>query len=327
VRRTLVRLYGQRVAFFGRMSDLDRIVELGEAAVMGPPTAEALLTRAYARTAVHRFADAERDLDEAARLGAAGLEIEPARAAILLATGRHEEARALVEPLAAKHRTSDLIATLAVALGHLGRIDEAEARFVEAEAAYRGVSPIGLAQLYFDRGSMWHAAGDDGKARELLRVAVTRLPMYAHAAVHLAQLLPPAEGEALLRELKAEDPEVDATLAAFLELKEPGSGAALRDGARARYEALYSKHPLAFADHVAWFHLRANEPARALEAARKNLDNRPTAEAHELFLTAALAARKDDEACRVAERARALAWIPPSLETVVERASKRCGSQ
>ena len=61
--------------------------------------------------------------------------------------------------------------------------------------------------------------------------------------------------------------------------------------ARAGFEALLAKHPLAFADHGAEFYAGSGgDPARAFELARLNLANRPTLRAFEQAHATALAA-------------------------------------
>ena len=57
--------------------------------------------------------------------------------------------------------------------------------------------------------------------------------------------------------------------------------------ARTGFEALLSRHLLAFADHAAEFYLGSGgDVRRALELARVNFANRPTARAFELFADA-----------------------------------------
>ena len=67
--------------------------------------------------------------------------------------------------------------------------------------------------------------------------------------------------------------------------------------ARARFEDLLQRHPLAFADHAAEFYLDAGaDPERALHWARINLLARETRRAYTLAIRAAWAARRLDEA-------------------------------
>jgi len=61
--------------------------------------------------------------------------------------------------------------------------------------------------------------------------------------------------------------------------------------ARVGFEALLSKHPLAFADHGAEFYAGSGgDPSRAHELAQLNLANRPTQRALEQAHATALAA-------------------------------------
>jgi hypothetical protein len=70
------------------------------------------------------------------------------------------------------------------------------------------------------------------------------------------------------------------------------------------YVELLRKYPLAYADHGAEFYLAAgNDPARALELARLNLENRPTLRAFEQSVAAATAAGDRAAASNMVEAA------------------------
>ena len=80
----------------------------------------------------------------------------------------------------------------------------------------------------------------------------------------------------------------------------PTAASAYLDSARAGFEALVARHPLAFADHAAEFYLGSGGDAgRALELARLNLANRPTARAFELCASAS--EHYGASSCRTAE--------------------------
>jgi tetratricopeptide (TPR) repeat protein len=74
----------------------------------------------------------------------------------------------------------------------------------------------------------------------------------------------------------------------------------LADEARAEWERYVAALPLAFSDHAARFYLK-RDPARALELARLNHENRDTPEARALVVEAALAAGDPKAACAVVE--------------------------
>jgi hypothetical protein len=104
--------------------------------------------------------------------------------------------------------------------------------------------------------------------------------------VHLAEIYASEEraddAEALLLPaLASGDPEVRWRLAEALTAQDrlPEAEAQL-DAARSGFEALLRRHPLAFADHAADFYAGiGNDRRRALELARTNSANRPTARA------------------------------------------------
>jgi hypothetical protein len=75
--------------------------------------------------------------------------------------------------------------------------------------------------------------------------------------------------------------------------------------ARAGFEALLVRHPLAFADHGAEFYSGSGgDPERAFELARLNLANRPTLRAFEQAHSTALAAGKSGVAAELLAEAR-----------------------
>ena len=88
--------------------------------------------------------------------------------------------------------------------------------------------------------------------------------------------------------LESGDPEVPWRLADVAIAVGDGEELASHlEAARAGFEALLARHPLAFADHAAEFYLDSGGDARrAFELARLNLANRPTARAYELYADA-----------------------------------------
>src|SRR4029450_1451801 len=88
----------------GRIADYLRADELSRALVKSAPRlARAHEVRASVLTTLHRFAEAGRELDRAQALGSNPVDLQPARTALLEATGRTAEAqeqraRALANP-------------------------------------------------------------------------------------------------------------------------------------------------------------------------------------------------------------------------------------
>src|SRR5262249_38180286 len=108
-----------RSRFLGDYEALDRASSLGEGRFA---TSRELLLRARTRSAVHRFADALADIQEAERAGA---KVDELRASILVATGRAAEAVPLLEARLARHPGYASRAALAGAYAALGRLADA----------------------------------------------------------------------------------------------------------------------------------------------------------------------------------------------------------
>ncbi|MGZ3427961.1 MAG: tetratricopeptide repeat protein, partial [Polyangia bacterium] len=293
-----------------------------------PDDGDALLARASARARLHRFAEASADLDAAAAHGASPERVDGARAAIWSATGQEQEALAIRARLATARPELGTLAAEAMSLAALGRVSEAERRFIEAQARFRDVTPLPIAALYFQAGLVEERAGRPSSARELYEAARARLPDHAQATAHLATLLAAsgrrAQAVALLRPLVAvsDDPEYAGTLAGLVGGDE---AARLRAQAGKRYDALIARHPEAFADHAARFWLAAGaQPRKALPLAERNLLLRPTADAYELAIAATLANDRAARACALADRALALSTASPSLQLTAHRAYSAC---
>ena len=326
----LAALLTQRADFTGRIADYERALALGEDAVKRHPAdPRAWLARAAGRSALHRFADALADLDEARKRGADVNKVDNARAGILQATGKYDQALVLRQRrVGARHDITSLGA-LAALLGDMGRTAEATQRFAEARKAYRDVSPFPLAWLDFREGLMWQRAGDDGRARPFLEAAVKRLPGYAHATAHLAGLLPPARAIALLEPVVAhsDDPEYAAALAsAYAEAGRKDDARRMQDRARAGFTALLARLPAAFADHAARFYLegRGSPPRRSLGEAQPGV----APDAGGLRSRAAGGARRQRsrrEACSVAERASHLPYSAADPRVLVASTLDTCG--
>ena len=301
----------------GRLEALDRIVALGEEAVQKHPgDAEAYLLRARTRGAVHRFPEALADLDKAEELGTDPEQTVLSRATIQLGLGNYDEALKLANAALEQRQTSTTLTIVAAVLGRMGKLDEAEKRFTEADRSYVGVNPFQLAWIYFEWGSMYDRAGKPDEAKARYRAAVERLPGYAHAAGHLAAMTSRSEAKALLEPITrtSDDPEYVANLAAIMNAEDPGSGKVKMSEATARYASLMKKHPLAFADHAGWFYLDAvGKIDEAVEVAEMNLEARKVPEAYELLVASLVAAKERDEACRRADEGLAHPYPTPCL--------------
>ena len=291
----LVDLLTLRGQILGRIADYERAAARAQQLVGDFSAAGvAFLARARTRALLHRFEAALIDLDVAERRGTAGPELDAERAAIFQAVGRYDEAMALRRAAVERRETFETLAGLAALHAECGEIDTAERRFDESRGRFRGVSPFPLAQLDFQRGHMWREQGDLRRARDWFMAAWRRLPAYAPAEGHLAEveadLGEPETAIARLRRLadSSDDPDYAAQLARILgRTGRLDEARGWRARAAARYDELVARHLEAFADHAAEFWLEAGaDPHRALRLARRNLEVRRTQRTHELLTRA-----------------------------------------
>jgi predicted Zn-dependent protease len=318
----LVGAYLTRAQYLGAPGDYDQAEELaGELVRRSPREPEPYLLRAQVRAALHQFGGALADARQAEKLGARKEALEALRAGVWQAMGDEEKALPFRENQARVRPDIESLGQLAVLEGQRGRIDEAERLFARAQDSYRDVSPFPLSWLYFQWGLLNERAGRISAARELYQAAHDRLPEHAPATGHLAGALA-ATGDKeqaiqLLSPLaeRLEDPEYAAQL---LQLRPDEK---LRARTAQRYDELLRKHPEAFADHAARFY--AGQP-RALELARKNLANRHTDEAWQLYIESLLAVKHG--ACFAADEAVRQRTRPGAgLRVVVAKAWVGCG--
>lgn len=281
--QNLILMRGQ---FLGRVADLERALALGERLVGEEKvrSGDARLARARALSALHRFDEALADLDDAARRGADSERIDSARAAVLAAIGRYDEALVIRRAQASARPGIETIGAEAATLAEMGRSEEASARFRDAKAAYRDVSPFPVAWIEFQEGLMWMRAEKPDRARPLLAAAHARLPSYAAATGHLGEVEATLGNTARAMELleaaaeSSGDPDPAGQLSRVL----AGAGftreaEAWRDRAAAGFRRLVASHPEAFADHAAEFWLGpGGDPDLALRLARRNAALRPT---------------------------------------------------
>jgi tetratricopeptide (TPR) repeat protein len=281
----LIELVALRGHVLGRIADYEWAEELAEKLTRDAPAdGVAFLARARMRATFHRFKDALTDLDGARGLAADAAVVDAERAAIFQAIGRYEEALTFLRGAAERRADFESLGALAVLYAECGEIAAAERLFDESRDRYRGVSPFPLALLDFQRGLMWLTQGDLQQARAWFSAAHRRLPAYAPAQGHLAEVEAAlGEIEAALGRLRpltisSDDPDYAAQLARILsEVGQLDEAREWRGRAAARYEELLARHPEAFADHAAEFWLQAGaDPERALSLARKNLEVRQT---------------------------------------------------
>jgi tetratricopeptide (TPR) repeat protein len=328
VRASLVDMLLSRGQFLGRITDYERAETLAQGMVdEAKDEPGSFLARAATRATFHAFGKALDDLVEAERLGAKPDQLVPARASILSAQGKLDEALAL-RPVDETSTVVTDLATTGLLLGDLGKTTDAERWLGLARERYRDVSPFPLAWMDAKQGALYERLGRLGRAKAHYARAVSLLPRYATAAAHLAALSTAAEAIALLEPLVAtsDDPEVLVQLADALRRAGRSDEAKQRlDAAIARYDELVKAHPEAFADHAASMWLGpGRDPVKALSLAQLNLDNRKTAEAYQLVLESASAAKMEKTVCARASEALALPHAPDSLRALARSIVERC---
>jgi tetratricopeptide (TPR) repeat protein len=293
----LTDLLLMRARFLGDYEALDRAGALTESR---SATAADLLRRARVRSAMHRFAEALQDLDAAERSGASRDQSSGVRASILVATGHAQEAIPQLERELQRKPGYGSRSALAVAYAATGRYDEADRLYAAALADLDTTSPFPYAWIYFARGLMWtEQAGDAVRGEAMYARALTYLPQFAQANVHLAEIearrgdLAPAITRLERVVTATQEPEPEAlSLLGELHVRtgETDRGECEILLARQRYDALLARHPLAFADHAAEFYLGPGaDVRRAWDLALTNLANRQTDRAYLLAIKAAFA--------------------------------------
>ena len=297
--------------FIGDIAAFDRLETLvHELTRVEPDSARTALIAAQVACSTHRFAGARESLAHAVARGAPVEATDRLLLTIDQATGKNLSVVLVARrERAARQGHWEERIPLGALLADLGEFDEADHTYVEALRTYPDVSPFAPAWAAFQLGVLWGESvptPDSERAAKFYRTAIDYLPCYVKARVHLAEIYLDGkrtrDAAALLTPaLESGDPEVSWRLADIAEAAGDADEAALHlAAARSGFEALLSRHPLAFADHGAQFYLGSgSDPFRALELARLNLDNRPTARAFELYANAA--DRRGASTCLTAE--------------------------
>jgi tetratricopeptide (TPR) repeat protein len=293
-----IELITLRGLMLGHIADYQRAGEMAEQLVRDAATdGTALLARARSRAVFHRFGDALGDIERAERLSLDAEAARGERASIFQALGRYDDALAMREEAAGRRASFENVAALVGLYAELGEVDTAVRLYAESRRRYRGVSPFPLALLDFQLGLMWMNKGQLDEARTSFDAARRRVPAYAAAQGHLAEVeaelgeIESAVARLYSLAVSSDDPDYAAQLARIL-------GAAGRGDesqhwcrlAAARYDELVARHPEAFADHAAEFWLAAGaNPAKALRLARMNVEVRKTPRAYGLLAQAVAA--------------------------------------
>lgn len=320
-----VELLLARGQFVGRVADYEKADDIAQqVARLNPQNGKALRTRASVHAALHRWDEATKDLDAAEKLGTPTDDLAPARGSIAMARGQYDEAAKL---LRADGADASDIAMTAVLAGLRQKHSDAQSLFDRARASFADVSPFPIAWMAFERARWLEAQGKNEQAREWYGEAIDAIPVYTHAAVHLAIGDPPDQAIARLEPLTktSDDAEVLAALAdAHQRAKHDADAKKWAERARARYDELMKRHPEAFADHAARFFLKQGDAKRALELAETNAKSRSTEESLDLWLGAATAANAKDAMCAAAKQMSELVYVSPERKRLATATLSAC---
>jgi tetratricopeptide (TPR) repeat protein len=289
---TVIELVTLRGQILGQIADYELAAENAERLVQSEPASKAaLVARARTRSTFHRFPDAFNDLVAAERLAPNDESVDSERAAIYQAIGRYSEAVVIRQEAATRRPSFETLAALAGLCAERGEIESAERLYLESRDRFRGVSPFPLALLDFQIGLMFMNNGRLGDARTWFDAARSRVPAYAAAGGHLAEVEAEfGEVDCAISRLfplaqSSDDPDYAGQLARIL----GGAGCIdesrhWREQAAVRYDELVERHPEAFADHAAEFWLGVGaDPTKAVRLAQLNLEVRKTPRADELL--------------------------------------------
>jgi tetratricopeptide (TPR) repeat protein len=269
---------------------------------------------------VRRFPQALADVQLATKLAQSTGEKQQARSletSILAAMGRYDDAMPRLEKRSKSERSTKNLAEQGALYASLGMYREAEGRLLEAEVQFRGLSPLGLVDVWFERARMWERAGSVDQARPLYVAAHRKMRHHVPVLLRLASLSSADEGIAMLEPFTAESdsPRLLAQLGVLQNQRAAGSGDAAVQRARAAYDEAYLALPEAFAESGAHFFLGPGaDPARAVSLAKKNAEVTATTDAFELLIMAALASKDTELLCSARQGARRLHRPSPSLK-------------
>ena len=309
----------RRSHFLGDASALDRLLTLSETLLQqGTESGEAYVLAAQIASLVHKFDQATQYLVQAKNLGAPAHSLLRQQLSIDHAIG-HNWKDVFDTRLRLSVQSPNLqnLVALGALYAEMGLYQEAEDSYLRAIAEDREHSPFSLAWACFQLGVLFGETLEPAQpatAQYWYEQALSYMPIYRHARVHLAELhLDAGRLDTALNLLlpiqDSEDPEVSWRLAQLYEQKgEVHEASHYLARTHHSFENVLVRHELAFADHAVDFYLEEGDnPEKALQLALLNLDNRATLRAFELSHEAALACGQQALVQSLADRA-ALQW-------------------
>lgn len=305
----------KRVQFLGDYAALDRLSALSQKILsLDHITGNHYLAAAQIASATHHFQLAVSYLVQADQHDAESDLVDAVRLSIDQATGQNIDS-VLTQRLARANRLGGIqnLVPLAALYADLGEYETAHLTYLKAIREYTDLSPFALAWVCFHLG-MLHGETipepDLDEAAGWYEAAISYVPQYVHARVHLSEIYLDRDmldqaGALLAPIIDTGDPEV---LWRYAQLHEHAGRQVENEfflfKAKARFQELLGQHELGFADHAVEFYLGTNqEKLLTIELANKNLRNRPTLSAFEAAYSAALAASAQDFAQVLASEA------------------------
>ena len=321
LRAALAGALEHRHRITGRLADAERaLAEIARATRAANAPADAHLVHAGLLLSFHRFGEARAALDRARAAGADAALADRLGRDLALALGEYATLREDLE------RSAELVpdfyglahrADLRVLLGDPGG---ASRLYRAAQDFYTDVDPLPLAWLYTQQGIALLRHGDAANARRFFEAAHARLPSYVLAAEHLAETLALTGEHEAARALylrvvgQTGNPEFIAALGDVESALGHAEASRERYAEAARvYNAWLAKHPAAYAQHAAEFHLERGNAARAYALAKQNLALRRDVGSLILHAKAAEAAGDRAAACASRRDAIATGLKPPEV--------------
>lgn len=305
----------RRSHFLGDAAALDRLLTLSETLLQNcSESGEAYVLAAQIASLVHKFDQATQYLVRAKELGAPAHSLLRQQLSIDHAIGHNwKDVFATRLRLSVQNPSLQNLVALGALYAEMGLYQEAEQSYLRAITEDREHSPFSLAWACFQLGVLFGETLEPAQpatAQYWYEQALSYMPLYTHARVHLAELHLDAGRlgtalDLLLPIQDNEDPEVSWRLAQLYEQKGEAHEASQHLARTLRnFEHVLSLHELAFADHAVAFYLEEGDnPEKALQLAMLNLDNRATLRAFELSHEAAQACGQQALAKSLADRA------------------------
>jgi len=309
----------RRSHFLGDAAALDRLLTLSETLLQNcSESGETYVLAAQIASLVHKFDQATQYLVRAKELDASAHSLLRQQLSIDHAIGHNwKDVFATRLRLSLQNPSLQNLVALGALYAEMGLYQEAEQSYLRALSEDREHSPFGLAWACFQLGVLFGETLEPAQpatAQYWYEQALSYMPLYTHARVHLAELHLDAGRlgtalDLLLPIQDNDDPEVSWRLAQLYEQKGEAHEASQHLARTLRnFEHVLSRHELAFADHAVAFYLEeGNNPEKALQLAMLNLDNRATLRAFELSHEAALACEQLALAQSLTDRAK-LQW-------------------